>query len=273
MAFSYFQIQRQYKGFYETPFLWQGKGVFDLAPYTAVYEPSPVRFSDTIDAKLRLGKFVERFVSFELNQRSDTQILAENLQIQQEKITLGELDCLLLQNHLPIHLEVVYKFYLYDPTVGSHELEHWIGPNRKDSLIEKLNKLKNKQLPLLHHPVCQQQLRAAAIAYPNWQQQVYFKAQLFIPLQAHKAPSFHLLNADCIQGYYAGISELANWKKSKFYLPVKHDWLQQPHTDVAWNSYEQFYRSCSEQLADSYAPLWWVKQPNGELLKLFVVWW
>ena len=44
-----------------------------------------------------------------------------------------------------IHLEIVYKFYLYDNTIGTSEIDHWIGPNRNDSLREKLEKLKSKR--------------------------------------------------------------------------------------------------------------------------------
>jgi len=62
---------------------------------------------------------------------------------------VGELDCLILRDKKPIHLEVIYKFYLYDASVGDTEIAHFIGPNRKDSLIEKLTKLQEKQLPIL----------------------------------------------------------------------------------------------------------------------------
>ena len=36
-----------------------------------------------------------------------------------------------------LHLELVYKFYLYDKNLGEKEIERWIGPNRSDSLLEK----------------------------------------------------------------------------------------------------------------------------------------
>ena len=99
---------------------------------------------------LMLGKRVERFFSYQLKSQKRFTILKENIQIYNDKITIGELDCLLLENHKPKHVEVVYKFYLYDHSVGKTELEHLIGPNRKDTLTQKIEKLKLKQLPLLH---------------------------------------------------------------------------------------------------------------------------
>ena len=66
----------------------------------------------------------------------------KNYQIQNKKTTVGELDFILQKNHSPIHLEVIYKFYLYDDTFGNSEIEHWIGPNRNDNLVKKLTKLK-----------------------------------------------------------------------------------------------------------------------------------
>ena len=130
-------LQLQYEGYLQTPFLWNGKGVFDFQQFSNKI-PKTSSYSNETAQKLRLGKLVERFVSYELQQDSSIQIIAENIQIQQEKITIGELDCILFKNKTPIHLEIVYKFYLYDTTVGYSEIERWIGPNRRDSLLQKL---------------------------------------------------------------------------------------------------------------------------------------
>lgn len=106
-------LQLQYQGFLETPFLWNGKGVFGFQQFQN-NSVNTVSFNFNLQQKLRLGKLVERFVSFELAQDSKIEVLAENIQIQKDKITLGELDCLLLKNEKPIHLEIIYKFYLFD---------------------------------------------------------------------------------------------------------------------------------------------------------------
>ena len=137
-------IQKRYEGFLKTPCLWKGDTVSNLSQLELVSKSDKIDV--TIDDSLRLGKYVERLVSFELKQQEDVSVLAENIQIQEGKITLGELDCLLIKDNKPIHLEIIYKFYLYDASVGNTEIEHFIGPNRKDSLTEKLIKLSDKSL-------------------------------------------------------------------------------------------------------------------------------
>ena len=51
------------------------------------------------------------------------------------------------------HLEYSYKFYLFDHKLEQPFINCWIGPNKKDGLNQKLKKLKENQLPLLHHKI------------------------------------------------------------------------------------------------------------------------
>ena len=264
-------LQLQYEGFLQTPFLWNGKGVFDLQQFNNSTSKTH-SFSTLIEQKLRLGKLVERFVSHELQQDTSIEIIVENIQIQQEKITLGELDCLILKDKKPIHLEIIYKFYLYDSSVGESEIEHWIGPNRRDSLLQKLNKLKDKQLPLLYSKECLTYLETLKLTSSEIDQQLYFKAQLFVPLKEY-ANTFTLINSKCVIGFYIYLKELDQFKDCKFYIPNKHDWLVKPHTNIDWLNFNDFYVNLQEFLSDEKSPLCWLKKSNGELLKFFVVWW
>ncbi|MGC1633732.1 MAG: DUF1853 family protein, partial [Gelidibacter sp.] len=144
-------LQRNFEGYLNSSLLWRGAEVYDLQQ--CFLESSiPQPFTKIMTEQLRLGKLVERFVFHQLVEDRSRKILAQNVQIQAHNRTLGELDALLMTPNGPIHLEIIYKFYLYDPNEGKDELSHWIGPNRKDSLLQKLDKLKNKQLPLLYHP-------------------------------------------------------------------------------------------------------------------------
>ncbi len=102
-----------------------------------------------------------------------------------------------LKDKKPIHLEIIYKFYLYDSSVGESEIEHWIGPNRRDSLLQKLNKLKDKQLPLLYSKECLTYLETLKLTASEIDQQLYFKAQLFVPLKEY-GNKFSLINNECI---------------------------------------------------------------------------
>ncbi|GGG98807.1 hypothetical protein GCM10011416_16300 [Polaribacter pacificus] len=264
------QIQLRYEGFLQTPSLWTKEALYTLDPFEI--NPASSIFNLPLDEKLRLGKYVERFVSFQLQQEASINIIAENIQIQKDKITLGEVDCLLYKEEQPIHLEVVYKFYLYDPNVGSTEIDHFIGPNRKDSLLEKLNKLKDKQLPLVFKEEAKSYLDRYKMDASKLKQQVYFKAQLFVPYAAQEI-RLDRLNESCITGFYLNPTELQLFTDCKFYLPEKKDWLLAPSTQVAWLSFPDFHQKMTVFLADKISKLCWLKKPNGTIHKIFVVWW
>lgn len=271
MYLSKKEIQLQYQGFLATPFLWEDNTAFGLEQFK-LSTTKTTAFTEFNEKKLRLGKWIERFVVHQLQHEKDVQILAENIQILENKLTLGELDCLFIQGNTPVHLEISYKFYLYDATVGQTPLAHWIGPNRRDALVQKLTKLKEKQLPLLYHPSTQKVLESLKINVEDILQRIYVKAQLFIPIDTPKT-SFPFVNNDCIVGYYVYPEQLQRFEGSKFYIPTKHQWLIQPHPQVDWLHYADFTKQLQTYLTQQNAPLCWVKQPNGTLLKVFVVWW
>jgi hypothetical protein len=263
-------IQKRYDGFLKTAGLWKNDAVFNLQHFDFPYKSSKINID--IDENLRLGKYIERFVTFELAQNSSIEIISENIQIQKEKITLGELDCIILKDGKPIHLEIIYKFYLYDAAMGSNEIAHFIGPNRKDSLLEKLTKLKEKQLPLLYSNECERYLKSIHLASKNMQQQVYFKAQLFVPF-SDQSIQLKKINQTCIVGYYINREELLQFSDCKFHIPHKKDWLVIPYENINWHSFKQFTECSNEYLERQFSPLCWLKKPNGELEKFFLVWW
>ncbi|MGK0421004.1 MAG: hypothetical protein ACJAT9_000665 [Polaribacter sp.] len=51
------------------------------------------------------------------------------------------------------------------------------------------------------------------------------------------------------------------------------DWLIAPHKNVNWQSFEQFKERSNDYLARQFSPLCWLKKPNGEIEKFFLVWW
>lgn len=264
-------LQRQYQGYLNTPLLWENKAVLGLEQLK-LPEPYTIDLNERIEDNVRLGKRVERFVHSELNQHENIEILLENTQIKQEKITIGEIDCILKQNDMPIHLEIIYKFYLYDPQMGSTEIEHWIGPNRKDSLEQKLNKLKEKQLPLIYKFQAKKVLDGIHVKPEDIIQRVCFKAQLFTPYQEDKDP-FDRLNKSCLRGFYINYANLDQISQCQFYIPTKADWLIEVHKQVNWISILQFKETISPQIHEKRAPLCWIKYPNGVTSKFFVVWW
>ena len=263
-------IQQQYQGYIDTPLLWKDHTVLGLEQLLLPALETP-NFNDTIPDNLLLGKRVERFVVSELEQIQSIEILLQNKQVQNKKITIGEIDCVLKQEGIPIHLEIVYKFYLYDPAIGSSEIEHWIGPNRKDTLFKKLTKLKDKQLPLIYNEHTEQILHNLTLKADKILQRILFKAQLFTPYQQNV--EFNLLNQACLNGFYVYQSDMQQFSSCKFYIPKKVDWLLEVQAEVDWLDFNQFQENIDALLVDKKAPLCWIKFPNGELQKFFVVWW
>lgn len=261
-------IQKRFEGFLQTPNLWKKNTVFGLHQFELSNKISKI--SIEINEKLRLGKYIEYFVFYQLRQQNYN-LLLQNTQIQSDKITIGELDCIASKNAQLIHLEIIYKFYLYDVTLGATEIEHCIGPNRKDSLVEKLNKLKAKQLPLIYSKACKPYLDQINISSTYITQNVCFKAQLFLPFDTEH--ELHLLNKGCVSGYYIHFSKLHVFKGCKFFVPIKKDWIVVPHLHVNWLTFDDFNEVAKNYYQKKYSPLCWVKQQNGEIIKLFVVWW
>lgn len=267
MEFNTKNIQSQYEGFLKTNPLWKNSfyGLYQIN-LPAIKEHV---FKGKLAKNPRLGKRVESFVSCFLQQFNGIKIIEENIQIQKENITIGEIDSILKQGDTVIHLEIIFKYYLYDTSVGSSELEHWIGPNKNDSLHQKIEKLSTKQLPLLY--------REDTKKYFNFdvntiQQKVLFKAQLFVPYFKQNI-SFEQLNSDCVQGFYINKYELSQFSNCKFHIPSKLNWLLEPHKNVDWQSFNNFKKETELLLLSKKSPLCWIKQPNGEISKFFIVWW
>lgn len=264
------QSNRRFDGFRNTPFLWEelleGLKMFGINDLPIIYYP---KIDST--SHIRLGKLIEQFVVFELEQDESIQLLKSNVQVFSKKITIGELDCLIKQLDVNLHLEIVYKFYLYDPSIST-ELNRWVGPNRNDSLVLKLNKLKEKQLPLLYHPDTAKLLNELNIKSYEFKQRVYFKAQLFIPFHGTES-SFEYVNNKCIKGFYIRPGDLKFFTNYTYYIPTKLDWLVEPHLDVDWISTQAFRSTITELLAAQKSPLCWMKSTEGKIQKFFVVWW
>lgn len=116
----------RFAGFQNTPLLWD----FDAVESLAQFEILPIQSMYIVERhqkKLRLGKWIEIFTTFQLQQIEGVKFIAENLQVKNNKQTIGELDLMLLKDEKPIHLEIAYKFYLYDDTHRNIQILYIIG--------------------------------------------------------------------------------------------------------------------------------------------------
>lgn len=266
------RTKQRYQGYISTPALWKNKRVSPFQQIDLSGNVEPISESPLFENK-RLGKLVEAFVFHQLKSNDAVSWICDNLQIQNGKITAGEIDALYYYERSPVHLEVAYKFYLFD-TIEKHDapLAYWIGPNRKDSLFYKLTKLHNKQLALLHSALAKPYLESYKLDAKYIKQQLCFRAQLFLPYH-NRHIDISPLNSDCVAGFYLAYRELELFSALDFFIPEKLDWLVTPHHDVDWVDYPAAVKIIEFEIIDQRSPMVWVRGDDGKIDKCFIVFW
>lgn len=147
------RVGKQFEGFLKTPPLWinpfQEIEQFKLPGIEEPLTQSLTEDLPSLSSNFVMGKRVERFFEWIIRQNSNYNLLAENMQISRHKITLGELDFLIedLINRQVFHIEMVYKFYVYDPSFTSENQQmDWSQPPRY--FTTKNRKTKRKTVSL-----------------------------------------------------------------------------------------------------------------------------
>ncbi len=165
-----------------------------------------------------LGRRFEEILCFYFNNHPDWKLLAQNITIKDNGITLGEIDFLLFQKSTGkyIHLESAVKFYLWDK-------EAWYGPQRKDRLDSKVDKLINKQTLWCNTIQGTQQLKSMGLNAAEFERAIHCKGNLFI----HKHQNMSELDWTFINKKIS----LLNWQtpannlSDEYGVLKKHQWL------------------------------------------------
>ncbi|EMY81445.1 hypothetical protein pgond44_06325 [Psychroflexus gondwanensis ACAM 44] len=273
------QILKQYQGFLKTGMMVNQLPETKilamqstLSPKITPLEVFPFELARTFSF---LGKRAEVFFQLYLKQSRRYREIAYSLQIIKDKTTLGEFDFICFDNDTDkvIHVELVNKIYLFDD--GLHEDPDfcWIGPNRRDRFIDKVEKLKAKQFPLLYHPDAEATLNELDLDPWKIQQRLCFKAILFLPENGHIR--FHKTNLNCISGYYYTLKEFLDkpWKDHKFYIPKKINWFVDETQHTHWHSYSKILMQLQHLLEQNQSPMLFRKDESENTFKCFVVWW
>ena len=225
-----------------------------------------------LPTQLRLGHLAERVVSACIQASTNYTLLYENIQLLEDKKTIGEIDFILQEEETQqvMHVELAYKFYLYDPSRSSEVKNNWIGPNRNDSLPEKLEKLKTKQFPLLYHACAKPALDK--IDVHNVTQALCLLVSLYIPytFKGSFSPSY----SAAIKGYYLDLKtfiHLDNVTKT-YRMPPKKEWGMAPSENETWVDYTRLSDQLTTCIAERQAPLIWQKDGDS-FTQFFVVWW
>lgn len=148
----------------------------------------------------RLGFYAEDLLHYFFLSSPCIELLLVNEQIVEEGVTQTEIDFLIGYNDQIIHLEVAVKFYLL------YDNSEWIGPDARDSLRKKWDKVLQRQLPKAQEYFVR--------SYPNTEVRSYFfiKGYLFYPNESN----FQWRYADCFEecsqfGYRFSVLHKPNW--------------------------------------------------------------
>lgn len=268
-------------GFLNTAPLWK-KEQFSLQQFEmpaidlSTFVPQP------IPTTLRLGHQVEYIFKQLLEHSRAYEIVAHNIQVKNGNDTVGELDFILRDVRFREsitapkslrHIELTYKFYVLDPLI-SEPIHRLMGPNRCDMFFTKMEKTRDKQLPLVYTEDGRKTLKAINVHPKDLYQQTYFVGQLFIPYNS-KTPSIRPLNTDCIVGYWLHFKTFTKtlFKKWQYYIPFKYEWLHEPHLECLWQSHYDCMMDINMRHINEHSPMVWIRKEDDTLEKCFVVWW
>ncbi len=225
-----------------------------------------------LPTNIRLGHLAEKIVSVLIKSSTNYKVLYENIQVLEDKKTIGEIDFIIeeIRTKQLIHMELAYKFYLFDPNLSSEPINNWIGPNRNDSLKEKLEKLKRKQFPLLHHHCAKSKF--IDIAIDEVSQALCLLVSLFIPYEykASVSPAYK----KAIKGFYLNFEKFISIDNSAktYYLPLKKEWGMDPSENENWTDFNGVEKYINTSMKEKQAPLCWQKHKDS-YVAFFIVWW
>jgi hypothetical protein len=260
-------------GFSATPPLWKNRqfGIQQFSfPAVNLDSVGPLELPNN----LRLGHQMEVVFKELIATSKRYNLTSSNVLVDEGKTRIGELDFILkdLKTENFLHVELAYKFYIINPEI-SEPIYRLMGPNKRDMFHTKLDKLKEKQLPLLHHDSLLPYWETHAINPTEIEQQCCFKAQLFEPFG--EKSSIRPLNTDCYTGRWIRFDDFNSieFKNAEYYFPRKLECVLAPRSNVNWLNHFEALMEVNLRMVKENAPMLSMKRPSGEMEKLFVVWW
>ncbi len=205
---------------------WCNTQLQNRTEWLASLDQSPLPLHQFIAARptRRLGHYFETLISFWLLNMADTQIIATNLQVQDDLRTRGEYDFLFRNANTEVcHWEAAVKFYLQ--VEASTEQRAFIGPGARDRLDLKLNRTFEHQLLLGQTP-------SGAAALPQGlrldKTQAFIKGYLFYHLSTLKKLAIQGVSSTHLSGWWTrhGVELLPQTSgESRWVIPSRLHWL------------------------------------------------
>jgi len=232
--------------------------------------PTDLEFD--LPTNIRLGHLAEKVVGELIKSSTNYRVRYENVQVIEDKKTIGEIDLIIeaINTKQLFHVELAYKFYLFDPNISTTTINNWIGPNRNDSLKEKLEKLKTKQFPLLYHETAKSMFDDIKIGEVS--QALCLLVSLFIPYE-YKG-NFNPAYEKAIKGYYINLEVFIGLDDSAktYYIPPKKEWGMDPSENETWAAFDGVEKQIQTSIQEKQSPMVWQKYKNA-YLAFFIIWW
>jgi hypothetical protein len=229
-----------------------------LFSYPLAYKP----YEANSESRLPIGKHIEEQLLKSLEEDDRYTVIAYGLQVQHEGITLGELDFIIKDHEEEVifHLELVHKFYIYDELQGDDELNRWTGPNYKDKLVYKLDKLENHQFPLLHHPSTLPYLKNLGLDPSTMEQRLCFKAECYIPIEVKESTE----TFDVVTGRYLHYANLHHYftETDEYHICSKQEWIMDEKSCSTWTSREDLLSEIALLSKNNRAIMTWIRGAN-----------
>lgn len=162
----------------------------------------------------RLGFYCESLLSYFFQTFPGITLWLQNIQLHEEKRTVGEIDFVISWRGKSYHIELAVKYYLLLPDSNPKIARNWIGPSRKDDLHKKLTKVQQHQLPLGKHQSVQKRLPKSITDAMN--SYFLFRGHFF----AHNEVDCTFLNKKVSNYYFEH-----EVKKDSCQLLIRPDWL------------------------------------------------
>ncbi|MEQ9187142.1 MAG: DUF1853 family protein [Cryomorphaceae bacterium] len=236
-------------------------------------DPTFPPFEDALPEKAVIGKRAELFVKHYLTHQERYELIADGTQAIVDGQTLGEFDFFLKDNErgVSIHLEMACKWYLLDPETD--DPPSWIGPNKRDTLSKKIEKLGAQQFPLLHEAKALPTLERIGVDPSSTIQCLAFPGFAFVPT-AYDGP-LDPIRKECLTGAWCRLDEFKSLQNegARYYLPNRYEWLIDPMYNREWDILDSIVKRLEVSLSKKRSTLVWTLLPDGRTERTFVVWW
>ena len=173
----------------------------------------------------KLGLYAEDLLHYYLQWGSPWRVRWHDVQIQENKRSIGAIDFILEKDGTLEHWEMTVKFYLQHKATG--KWTDWVGADQRDSLYKKWAHFHNKQLKLSSHPATIAKLAEDGMTMPA-------RARIW-----HCGLIFSEWGAPCIlpeptvYGHVHSSQPLGQWIRRKdfiqFFFGAAHRWVIREH--------------------------------------------